>query len=343
MLVIWDPQKDLIKPLMEGSKKHGLKFGFYFSAEEWEYPLIGDEGKLVTRKWGGKIEPYSAEMERKASGKIAVENFATDYLVPQAVEFIDSYDPDILWFDGDWDTNVQDLKTYDIASYFYNNAEGRKEVAVNDRYGGNEGEKWLRSKRGDFFTNEYGDMQKEAIQAFHAWEECRGISQSYGYNWQDTEENVISAKAFIDMFVEIVAHGGNLLLIVNLDGKGALPEIQENRLKEIGEWLKVNGEGIYNSRPYRLQSEEKVAYTQSKDKKYVYAILNEWPGQKLVLKNVRAKNGGKIEMLGHNESFEWTNTDEGVSVKFPNQLQNENNRPCAYAWILRIECSNDII
>ena len=91
----------------------------------------------------------------------------------------------------------------------------------------------MRFIRGDFYTDEYDDRKNEVNQTNHAWEECRGISQSLGYNWQDTKVNVISAKAFIDMFVKIVARGGNLLLIVNLDRQGALPKIEKERLESI--------------------------------------------------------------------------------------------------------------
>jgi len=333
------PGRDLIEPLVESCKEQDLKFGFYFSVEEWEYPLIDIEGNLVNRKWGGETESYSKDLEKKASGKIAVKNYSKNYLVPQATEFIDLYDPDIVWYDGDWGTNVDSLKTYEISAYFYNNAEGRKEVAVNDRYGGHEGEKWQRSKRGDFFTNEYGDMEEEAIQTIHAWEECRGISQSFGYNWQDTDDNVISSKEFIDMFVDIIAHGGNLLLIVNLDGQGALPKIQEDRLKDIGTWLNVNGEGIYATRPFKQQVEGNVSYTQSKDNIYVYVIIKEWPGDEIYLKEINAENGSKIEMLGYKEPFEWVNTAKGLNIKFPERLQNENTRPCKYAWVLKVKKS----
>lgn len=81
------------------------------------------------------------------------------------------------------------------------------------------------------------------------------------------------------MFVDIVSNGGNLLLIVNLDGQGALPEIQVKRLKDIGKWLKINGEGIYGTRTYSSVSEGNVVYTRSKDNQYVYAIMKEWPGK----------------------------------------------------------------
>jgi len=332
------PKKDLIKPLVESCQKEGMKFGFYFSIEEWEYPLIDSAGKLKNRGWGwrGGIKEFSPDLGKNVSGKIAIKDYATDYLVPQATEFIDKYDPDLIWYDGDMSSvSAEGLKTYEIASYFYNKAEGHKEVAVNDRYGTLD-KKWLRSVRGDFFTNEYGDMEKEAKQTTHAWEACWGISQSFGYNWQDTEENVISSKEFIDKFVDIVAHGGNLLLIVNLDGEGALPKIQENRLKDIGKWLKVNGEGIYATRPFTRQIDGTVAFTRSKDNQYVYAILKEWPGQELHLKGIKAAKGSKIEMLGYNKSIECINGNEGLSVKLPTELQDKKNRPCEHAWVLKI-------
>jgi alpha-L-fucosidase len=148
--------------------------------------------------------------------------------------------------------------------------------------------------------------------------------------------NVISSKTFIDMFVDIVAKGGNLLLIVNLDGQGALPELQEKRLIDIGRWLKVNGEGIYSTRPYTRQIEGAVAFTRSKDNQYVYAIVKEWPGRELHLKGIQPVKGSRIEMLGFEKPLEWIIGNNGVSVNFPAELQDMKNRPCEEAWVLKI-------
>ena len=333
------PKRDLIKPMVESCKKQGLKFGFYFSVEEWEYPMIDAHGNIKPRLWEIKSKPSIEELEKRVSGKIPVKDFAKDYIVPQAVEFIDKYDPDLIWYDGEWTTEATDLRTYEISAYYYNQAEGRKEVAVNDRYGTKDGKR-LRFVRGDFFTSEYHSLTDENKKSNHAWEECRGISQSFGYNWQDTDANVISSKAFIELFVDIVAKGGNLLLIVNLDGQGALPELQEKRLIDIGKWLKVNGEGIYSTRPFTRQNDGSVAFTQSKDNQYVYAILKEWPGQELQLKGIKPVPGSKIDMLGYNHSLEWINSDQGITVKLPDKLQNEKIRPCEHAWVLKIRMAD---
>ena len=327
--------KDLVKPLVDNCRAKGLKFGFYFSTDEWEYPVFDVKGNMVMRKWAGKIEPYEPRLETWASGKIAVNDFAKHYIIPQAVEFIDNYDPDILWYDGEWDTPVELLGSYEIAAYFYNRAEGRKEVAVNDRYGRETG-KYLRSYRGDIFTSEYGDMTDDN-RLRHVWEENRGISQSFGFNWQDTDENVISSKDFIDMFVNIVSKGGNLLLIVNLDARGALPEIQEKRLKDIGKWLNVNGEGIYFTRAYATTSEGNVRFTRSKDNRTVYAISLEWPGNQLKLNAVRPADNSLIYMLGYREPLKWSYQNGVTTIILPAKLQKASGRPCDYAYTFRIQ------
>jgi alpha-L-fucosidase len=227
------------------------------------------------------------------------------------------------------------MGTYDIAAYFYNHAEGRKEVAVNDRYGLESG-KILRSYRGDFYTSEYGDMTDDNRQR-HAWEECRGISQSFGFNWQDTDENVISSKNFVDMFVDIVSKGGNLLLIVNLDAQGALPEIQEKRLIDVGKWLKVNGEGIYCTRAYTTNSEGSVRYTRSRDNRTVYAISLEWPGEQLKLTSVKPAEKSNVFMLGYEEPLKWSYKDGVTTVTLPAKLQKASRRPCDYAYTFKIQ------
>ena len=333
------PKRDLIQPIVESCKKQGLKFGFYFSVEEWEYPMLDVKGNIQPRLWETKNVPSMEELEMRVSGKVPVKDFAKDYIIPQAVEFIDKYDPDLIWYDGEWTTEATELRTYEISSYYYNQAEGRKEVAVNDRYGTKDGNR-LRFVRGDFFTSEFHSLTDENKKSTHAWEECRGISQSFGYNWQDTEANVISSKAFIDMFVDIVAKGGNLLLIVNLDGQGALPELQEKRLIDIGKWLKVNGEGIYSTRPFTPQIDGTVAFTRSKDNQYVYVIMKQWPGNKLDIKGIKAKKDSKVEILGYNKPLEWINSGGGITVKFPIQLQNEKIRPCEHAWVLKIRLAD---
>jgi len=331
------PKRDLIRPLVDACLKHDLKFGFYFSIEEWEYPIINKSGDMHIRLWShwdkqDKMVPYNEkEFAGKISGKKPVKDFFADYIIPQAKEFIDLYDPDILWCDGEWETPLSETRTPEIVSYFYNQASGRKKVVSNDRLGRD-----TRFKSGDFFTSEYHSLESEQPKFVHKWEECRGISQSFGYNRQDTEKNVITTKEFIDMFVEIVSENGNLLLIVNLDGKGALPKIQEKRLKEIGIWLDINGEAIYATKPWLVSHQgDNIRFTQSKDEKYVYAICSDYSANFVEIKSVYLDQSARVTMLGTDNELTWTKQSDKVVINIPDSIE----KPGKYAYVLRLEMS----
>ena len=324
------PKRDLIAPLVSACRSEGLKFGFYFSHSEWEYPVLDENGNLKNCSWNHIVD-YSEDMETKASGKIAVKDFVKEYIIPQAVEFIDKYSPDILWFDGDWATYATDMGSYDIAAYFYNVNEGKKSVAVNDRYGRAQPEeiegrftkrprKWLRTVRGDFYTDEFGDTSECIDPAkYHPWEACRGISQSYGNNWQDDEINVIGTRDFVCMFADMVARGGNLLLLVNLDSQGDIPEVQKRRLEAIGSWLEKNGKAIYSTRIIQPFATDEVSYTRSKDSKTAYAIVKKLSPKVFVAH--APKPGGEIIEISDGKSMKWeyknpSNPSEGAYVYF---------------------------
>jgi alpha-L-fucosidase len=328
--------QDFIRPLVDNARAKGLKFGFYLCLMEWEYPIIDHDGTLIHQYFPDKYAPYTSKLETWCMGKIPVRDYLRDYLIPLSVEHIDQYDPDILWFDSEWEASFNVQASYDLAAYFYNHAEGRKEVAVNDRYGDEYG-KPLRGFRGDFYTSEYGLFMPEDRKEGYIWEENRGISQSFGFNWQDTEENVITSKEFVHTFVDVISRGGNFLMLVNLDGQGALSEVQERRLKEMGKWLKVNGEGIYATRAYSTSKENNIRFTRSKDNKTVYAISLDWPGKELSLKSVQPAAGSKIYMLGYNEPLKWIFKDGVTTITLPAKLQKETNRPCEHAYTFKIQ------
>ena len=324
------PRRDLAREMADACRAEGMKFGFYDSqAGEWEYPILQEDGSIRMLVENERLEPLTPDMEGKASGKVAVRDIVREYIVPQAVEFIDKYDPDIFWGDYDWTSEAASNGSYDIAAYMYNHAEGRKEVAFNDRFGNGspddiEGrftpehpQKWLRTVRGDFFTDEWGDTSENIDPAkWHPWESCSGISKAYGNHWMETEDMVMSEKEFICHFADIVARGGNLLLLVNLDPQGALVEHQRKRLLQIGAWLAKNGEAIYATRIVAPYSTQKVDYTRSKDGKTVYAIVKE-PSGELVLECALAESAVVSTLDGRRLSVRREGGKTVVSVPEP--------------------------
>ncbi len=160
-----NPYRDISRELITACEKKGLKHGFYFSVEDYEFPIIKEKGNLKLRLWSknmaadnvGVVEAkgeYYTDFESKhangiVSGKVPVHSFIDDYLLPHAKDYIDNYNPDILWFDGEWQRSENYYKTPKIVAYFYNNAAGKKEVASNDCLG-----KGTREHSGDFYTSE---------------------------------------------------------------------------------------------------------------------------------------------------------------------------------------------
>ena len=330
----WGPRRDLAREMADACRAEGLKFGFYFShGLEWGYPIRQNDGSIGFVNAAGETPtPYRPEMEWTASGKVAVRDFVKGYIVPSAADFIDRYDPDILWYDGDWVSSAKDNGAYDIAAYFYNRAEGRKEVACNDRFGFGTPEevahkkttrggvygKFLRAVRGDFYTSETADIAEDLDPASdHPWEECHGISHAYGNHWQDDEKSVMGERELIVYFTDIVARGGNLLLMVNLDGRGRVPDIQRKRLEALGKWLERWGDAIYGTRPLRPYSTESVHYLRSKDCRRQFAV---------VVKNSRTVElacdvpaGARVRVLGESHDLPIRRTDGGTLVTVSSQ------------------------
>lgn len=347
------PGRDLTAELVEACRKEGIPLGFYFSVEEYEYPLIGRNDCLMIRYWSEEMAPDTARTRnrdgeimgafhsdlhnRMLSGKIPVRDFISQLIVPQAKEFIDKYDPDILWFDGEWSRPAGYYRTPEIVAYFYNRAEGRKEVVSNDRLGAG-----TREGHGDFYTSETDEVVERLDEP---WEENRSMSESYGFNRSDSSGNYLTADELVEMLVRIVARGGNLNLIVNPEGSGKVPEIQMALLSELGRWLSVNGEAIYGTRPYEVtcdntQLGQPVWYTMSKDSLYGYAILLDWPrSETFICAGANIVWESEVTMLGYDRPLEWVDVGRdkwGLSAKVPAEmLGNPAARPCDHAWVLK--------
>lgn len=302
------PKKDLINELSAAVRKAGLRMGLYYSLLEWNNPLY-------------------------TSGNI--DKWTTDHMIPQMKDLVNRYKPEVIFADGEWDYTSKELKSEQFLQWLYNDSPVKNTVVVDDRWG-----KETRSKHGGYYTTEYdliGDtVNTKRIE--HPWEESRGIGTSYGYNQFETLEHYSSSKQLIDILIEKVSNGGNLLLNVGPKANGLIPVIMEERLLDMGKWLKVNGEAIYGSkawanRPAKIKANQ-VFFTQKN--KDLYVICTKWPAKAFTIPGV--KSAAKISLLGSAQQINFKSTGKDLLITAP--AINPGNMPCEYAWVFKLEDFN---
>lgn len=295
------PKRDICGDLSTAVKEAGLHMGFYYSLYEWYNPLY----------------------------KNNIDKYVDEHMIPQMKDLVTRYNPDILWTDGEWDHPHEKWKSTDFLAWLYNESPVRDRVCVNDRWGAK-----TRGKHGGFYTTEYdlvhegtgGEMEK-------VWEECRGIGTSFGYNQVEDLDNYMSSDALIDLLIEKVAGGGNLLLDVGPTADGRIPVIQQQRLADIGSWLETNGEAIYETRKWNGAKNNpinNVFFTHKKNKLYVHCT--EFPKQPIVIRGIEAS---KISLLGYDGEIAFSASGNETKISMP-QLSPINN-PSNFAWVFRVE------
>ena len=147
-----------------------------------------------------------------------------------------------------------------------------------------------------------------------------------------------SPGELIHLLVDIVSKGGNFLLNIGPSAEGEFDPNAHDRLEKIGEWMKVNGEAIYNSRPIAPFKDGKVCLTKQGDGS-VYAVYladadEPTPPQKIWLSGIRPASGATVTLLGFNGQLKWEKVGKGFIVDIPESVR--HNPPCQYAWTLKI-------
>ncbi len=169
----------------------------------------------------------------------------------------------------------------------------------------------------------------------YPWETCMPMATSWSYVPNDRYK---SGQRLVHLLVDIVAKGGNFLLNIGPSPKGDFDPAAYERLKEIGDWMKVNSEAIYYSRPIKPYKDGKVCLTQLKNGN-IYAIYladkdeNTIPAKIELTKYCPAENSD-IELLGTDTKIKWQKKGDGCEFEIPESVR--NNPPCKYAWTFKI-------
>ena len=288
------PHRDLAGDLANAVKKTGLHMGFYYSLYEWYNPLYKQD----------------------------VKKYVDQHMLPQLKDLVMRYNPDIIWPDGEWDQSDTVWRSREYLSWLYNESPVKNTVVTNDRWGGGR-------NNGGFSTTEYGSGKSSLEKP---WEECRGIGESFGFNRNENLQQYVSSEKLVHMLIDIVSRGGNLLLNIGPAADGTIPVIMQQRLKDMGDWLKVNGEAIYETSAWLKAPKNKPAdifFTRKGNDLYV--ITTKWKNEIQLEGISRVKN---ITMPGFAGTIRFKNNAGKLVITAP--ALNPGNNPCNYAWVYKL-------
>lgn len=321
------PKRDLVGDLTDAVRRKGLRMGLYYSMIEWETNRTHrtESGRYIDR---AMMDKYG----------IPQDKYVNDHVIPQLKELVTTYKPAVIFSDaGEWDGSEYYWRTKEFLAWLYNEAPNKDEVVVNDRWA-----KDMPGKHGDYYSSEYEDT--DAVGTSHPWEESRGMGRSYGYNRAENINHYQTSHELIHELIDIVSRGGNLLLNVGPTADGRIPVIMQQRLRDMGEWLKVNGEAIYGTRPWdgaTVAGQPKCADPDRKWKsvyytrkgKDLYVICTQWP-ESLSIPGITQNRDMSVKLLGYDEPVQCKVMGNGILITTPKMSPDQV--PSLYSWVFKV-------
>lgn len=334
-LTEWDakekgPQRDIIGELAEAVRDKGMKFGVSnHRIENWDfmYPdkLDPDSTDLFLPEYASLYGPPQQPKEQSGMGPKAMRAAvvgATEAVINEAaqegchpqsdaflnewqyrvMEIIDKYQPDLMYFDNGINYRSLDPWKLRIARYYYNSAyQWGKDVS-------------LQSKSQAYLAGSIVDFERES----------RAPRKPYGRYWQVDDPighkfgyveglQLQSADGIIRNLVDNVACGGNLCLNVSPKSDGTIPDDQKQILLRIGEWLKVYGEGIYGTRPYKNAIEGNIRFTYKDGT--IYSFVLKWDGKPFCIKTVNAAEVKSVRRLSDGKKVKFSSSADGMVIQ----------------------------
>jgi alpha-L-fucosidase len=257
------------------------------------------------------------------------------------VEVIDKYQPDVLWFDGGNFQGKESEKTVlEVLAHYHNQATARgQEVEVLNKLPGTM--KFNFPENYGILTFEEG--RDRPAKVARPWIDDMKISD-IGWGYVQGQKYKTGAEILAGL-IDRVARGGGLLLNLSPMADGTIPDEQKKALREVGAWLKVNGEAIYHTRPWTIFAEgdetklrtpgehskwtfvnvdsTDIRFTRPKSNDAVYAISLAWPinDRSVTIKSITEQtlpgHISGVTLLGHSGELKFSRGPNGLRVELP--------------------------
>lgn len=247
--------RDLVGPFVAALRKDGLKVGLYYSLPDWSYP---DYDGFTRKQKRYDIDAEPARWQRYL-----------DYYQGQLQDLATRYNPDLWWFDGDWEHSASEWQAEKVRGMLLAH---NPDAIINSRLAGH----------GDYATPEQGVPILRPTDPY--WELCLTMNMSWGYRPSDNAYK--TSGQLIRILADTIAMGGNLLLDIGPRADGTIDERQVRILEDIGRWTGKHAEAIYGSRAGIPRDYFHGPSTLSRDRKTLYLFLDGRPNEDVVIKGL---------------------------------------------------------
>ena len=327
-----NPRSNVTKEIFNAFRKDNFWVGAYFSKPDWHSDYY----------WWKKFPP--SDRNANYSIKKYPEQWKkfVDYTHNQLNELVTDYGKvDILWLDGGW---VRKKTDEEVKEALLDTSEGSR-WARNPQSQDIDMPRLVqevRAKQPNLIVVDRavpGEQQNYLTPEQHIpetglpypWETCMTMGNSWSYVPGDVYK---PAEEIIEKLVDIVSKGGNYLLNIGPGPDGEWDPVVYQRLKEIGAWMKINGEGIYATRMYTVFGEnDNIHFTQSKNKKTQFIFVSGFPENKLLVTKMPFEKNTKVQLLGTNKKLNWKKTSGGIEINIPENMKKASN----YIWVLKVQ------
>ena len=293
-------KQDVLSPFVSALRQRKLKVGIYFSLPDWSYADYTHFTRDSVR--------YKAAEEPKRWNKYL------KYYQGQLKELSDRYNPDLYWFDGDWEHSSQEWQAPKVRKMLL---DRNPNTILNSRL----------NDQGDYATPEQGMPITRPENKY--WELCLTMNDSWGY--QKNDHNYKTTDQVIGIFADVIGNGGNLLLDIGPKGDGSIPEEQVAVLEGLGRWTNKHKEAIYGTRSGIPKEHFYGPTTLSKDKKILYLFVKGNPNGEVVIRGLKNRinriwvvgNGTKLSHQVIGKVF-WSHYPGINYIKVPDHVLDKN-------------------
>jgi len=307
-----NPKADVTKEIFDAFRRDNFKIGAYYSITDWHHNDF----------WWDYFPPFDRNINYSPAKHPEKWERYNDFMANQLEELVKGYGKlDLLWFDLIGISKERQVDWPRFAKLAQEHQPGIMMVArgANNQY--------------ENYRTPEQEVPEEALD--YPWETCMTMGDQWSYKPGD---NYKSAYQLVQLLVRIVSRGGNFLLNIGPGPDGDFDPVAYDRLKEIGNWMKINSEAIYGTKPVKPYQENKIAFTQKGNSVYaIYLPDNDEKAipAKVLISTFQPKKNSKVYLLGYEKPLSWEKSGNGIVINIPPALQ---RKPvCQNAWTFKIQ------